>query len=301
MERILIKNIRKYPCLWATTSEEYKMYHIKNAAWRDVIKECGLQDIKEAKNLWKKLRDGHRQSLNRRKTITGEADSRRRSWKYDKMMEFLLPYMANRPRTTDYASTSENQDLEESENSTADEIDTYEVDFNTIDPNLENNFESNTKKRKANDSITEDEKKTSDIRAAERDLLGRVSVTEQKQKDAMKSFFDTMYEMSKNLPEHAQMQIQREVFNSVMQVREENSRSKSTVYNVTQKPPLRLPFPTTSTPRPSSTSRHVSSHIKQSPQSPHSVFLLASSPPHTAISNSNENITDIKTYNEDSD
>lgn len=41
-----IESVRKYPCLWATNSEAYKLNELKDAAWKNVIKECDLPDSK---------------------------------------------------------------------------------------------------------------------------------------------------------------------------------------------------------------------------------------------------------------
>lgn len=43
MER-LIESVRKYPCLWKTDLEEYKLNDVKEAAWREIVKECDLPD-----------------------------------------------------------------------------------------------------------------------------------------------------------------------------------------------------------------------------------------------------------------
>lgn len=216
----LIESVKKYPCLWATDLEEHKISIVRDAAWTKVIEECDIPDIREAKNLWKKLRDGHRQSINRKRTTSGQTSESGKNWKYDKMMEFLLPYIGSRERVTNVLPTSEQSNSQE---------------FQTILPNEEsptNNLDSEvtTRKRKRPNGIKrylEAENKKLENRMVKRDLLRRKLLTSQEEKDSMKCFFDAMYEMSKNLPEEFQMKIQREVFNSVMQAREDNMLSRN--------------------------------------------------------------------------
>lgn len=42
----LIESVRKYPCLWKIDCEEYKLNDLKDAAWKEVVKECDLKDGK---------------------------------------------------------------------------------------------------------------------------------------------------------------------------------------------------------------------------------------------------------------
>lgn len=59
--------------------------------------------MKSAKYRWKQLRDSHRDALKRQKSKkSGQATTKTREWKYQKLMEFLLPYMANRDRESSY-------------------------------------------------------------------------------------------------------------------------------------------------------------------------------------------------------
>lgn len=64
--------------------------------------------MKEAKLMWKRLRDGHRQALNKRKLTTGEAaNSETRSWKYEKQMNFLPPYLTSGQRSNNALVTND--------------------------------------------------------------------------------------------------------------------------------------------------------------------------------------------------
>ncbi|KAH9641234.1 hypothetical protein HF086_003221 [Spodoptera exigua] len=61
---------------------------------------------KEAKSHWKKLRDSHREALRRRKTTTGQAAQNMKPWKYENLMEFLLPHRENNETFSNFSETT---------------------------------------------------------------------------------------------------------------------------------------------------------------------------------------------------
>lgn len=64
-----------------------------------------MVSVQTAKAKWKRLRDNHRDALKRKNaTRSGQATKQTREWKYEKIMEFLLPYMTNRERSTNFNS-----------------------------------------------------------------------------------------------------------------------------------------------------------------------------------------------------
>ncbi|CAH2003198.1 unnamed protein product [Acanthoscelides obtectus] len=65
----------------------------------------GGQIVKE---LWRKLRDCHRDALRRqRKSKSGDKAKNIKLWTYQKQMEFLIPYMANRSTTGNIESNQQ--------------------------------------------------------------------------------------------------------------------------------------------------------------------------------------------------
>ncbi|KAL4702995.1 hypothetical protein ACJJTC_008773 [Scirpophaga incertulas] len=114
----LIESVCKYPCLWKVDSRDYKDNELKEAVWREVIKDCDLPNIIEAKSLWKKLRDGHRQATGtRKKTTSGQVSNNTPTWKYEDQMSFLLPNMRNRPVYTNILTNTMNEGSEASNDS----------------------------------------------------------------------------------------------------------------------------------------------------------------------------------------
>lgn len=59
-----------------------------------------------AKRRWKTLHDGLREALKRQKTTSGQAAKNVKPYKYQTIMEFVVPQMTNRSRETNVAGTS---------------------------------------------------------------------------------------------------------------------------------------------------------------------------------------------------
>ncbi|CAK1550302.1 unnamed protein product [Leptosia nina] len=96
-----IQTVRKYPCLWNTTSLQYRDQELKDAAWGEVVKETGLSSVKEVKLKWKKLRDSYRDALKRQSELhikDPNGTKKNCVWKYMSHMQFLQPHMNARKR-----------------------------------------------------------------------------------------------------------------------------------------------------------------------------------------------------------
>ncbi|CAF4947182.1 unnamed protein product [Pieris macdunnoughi] len=150
----LIESVRKRPCLWQLDLKEYKDNELKEAAWEEVFNECDFPSVAEIKNLWKKLRDGHRQALNAKKKTTGQAADSKPIWKYEHLMEFLIPNMKNRHQHTNVGTSSRNT------------TDTLNDDSLTGDESMDSLKEFRIKKNKTIHSILEDEQKRREKRSA---------------------------------------------------------------------------------------------------------------------------------------
>ncbi|XP_050307517.1 uncharacterized protein LOC126744203 [Anthonomus grandis grandis] len=235
----LIESVRKYPCLWKVDTEDYKNNEIKEAAWRKVVAECGITDVKEAKLMWKKLRDGHRQALNKRKTTTGQAaNSDTRPWKYENQMYFLLPHLTNRQRSTSAVVTNdavtnvtETQDATETAENIEGNSELQASQQNTTNQPSQQTHKTPRANRKT-DKITaylEQEQKRRELRSIDRDLFRRKLLENNlkpKEDTALKKFFDSMYDETNKLSDYLQVKVQRQIFNSVMEARKEQLHNK---------------------------------------------------------------------------
>lgn len=197
--------------------------------------------VAEIKNLWKKLRDGYRQALNAKKKTTGQAADSKPKWKYEYLMEFLIPHMKNRPQHTNVGTSSRNT------------TDTLNDDSLTGDESMVSLREFRIKKNKTIHSMLEDEQKRREKRTAERDHLRRqlmenASNQSKSETTAMEKFFLSMCDTTCQMPEYLQMRIQRQIFNIVMEAKEQHLMRSNysdnspccSVYNFTGGTPFKL-------------------------------------------------------------
>ncbi|KAG5871761.1 hypothetical protein JTB14_023445 [Gonioctena quinquepunctata] len=104
----LIECVRKHTVLYDTSSKAYSDAHLKFKLWEQIAKECGFLTGKEAKNAWKNLRDGYRCSLKTAKsTKSGDTAKKTKPWKFSEQMNFLIPYMKDRPRSSNISGDGE--------------------------------------------------------------------------------------------------------------------------------------------------------------------------------------------------
>lgn len=196
--------------------------------------------VKTAKNEWKKLRDGHRESLKRMKTCTsGQAAPPKNNWKYANLLEFLLPYMKNRPRSgnanesqnnatnnpVEVGMTNERQDTTntsmEVQNAMPEDNEHISVIESMQSPSQGSvSSEQRQRKRKANEDSLHDLLKDIDSdfenRREIRDKKRAEEAEEMKKnRHPMNLFFDSMCETTKNLPDWLQRQVKKKVFEAV--------------------------------------------------------------------------------------
>ncbi|XP_045541235.1 uncharacterized protein LOC123722734 [Papilio machaon] len=235
MDERLIESVKKFPCLWDTSSEFYKCNETKDAAWNLIINEVNIKDVTTAKYRWKQLRDNHRDALKRQNaTRSGQARRQRKEWKYQNAMSFLLPYMCNRDRASNFESLEDSAN----ENSNQPNFDDNSQESSGILPSTSNNLTSvnvsddstasgpipSTSKKRKNDEILDILRKNQE----NRDLL-RQERTEVKNMmgardkyDEIDSFFLNLAASTKKLPYYLQLQIKKNCFNAVMTAEETN-------------------------------------------------------------------------------
>ncbi|XP_050497249.1 oxysterol-binding protein-related protein 2 isoform X1 [Diabrotica virgifera virgifera] len=189
--------------------------------------------VKEAKHLWKKLRDGHRQAISKKKPATGQAEIDTRPWKYEKLMEFLLPYISNRSKSTNIMSSriTRTNTVRGATQSPGEDLELHEeIKTETIDEEPANTY----RPKRKNDNIldylqiqqTKRNKRSSEPEVYRREFLNQSEVKSPKLKTATEKFFDSMCDMSMTLPEYVQIKIQRQIFQTVMKAREEHLESQ---------------------------------------------------------------------------
>lgn len=104
--------------------------------------------------MWSKLRNCHRDALRRQKKMfkSGAGAEVIRQWKFQKQMEFLLPYMENRKRSANVLDSddeqSDNADTEVNEILEANDLETQTpILKNDYIPDEDNELDRNDKER----------------------------------------------------------------------------------------------------------------------------------------------------------
>lgn len=186
--------------------------------------------VKEAKAEWKKLRDNHRDSLKRMKTTTsGQAAKNSNTWKYAEVMEFLLPYMKKRTKSTNLNSEKklspeipETPALQDDENANNSEIFLFSTS-NTTNNTETDGGKAETRKRKVEDGFIEllkEMEHNHQKRQEDRDLRRKMT-NAQKEKDAIDLFLESMAITIKTMPTWMQNRIKKKIFLIVSDAEEE--------------------------------------------------------------------------------
>ncbi|XP_013196542.1 uncharacterized protein LOC106139609 [Amyelois transitella] len=206
-----IETVRKYPCLWNTTTIEYRDLELKDAAWAEVMKETELSSVKEVKLKWKKLRDCYRDALKRQSDmLTKDPNSARKAytWKYMELMQFLQPYMNNRKKPPETYAPPPAQ-----ENGTQ----------NGVDPSSDSS-ESDAESSPKRKSCERSERSVSRPDVHAKRPCPEAQYPERKRKpppapalpDPLDIFFNSMCQSTKRLPFPTQIKIKKTLFAAVI-------------------------------------------------------------------------------------
>ncbi|KAJ8934919.1 hypothetical protein NQ314_013109 [Rhamnusium bicolor] len=249
MHEELIEAVRNRTVLYDTNNPEYMRSKLKDEIWNEIAKKVNLKVGADAKNAWLKLRNCHRDALRRQRKCfkSGAAAVVVKPWKFQKQMEFLVPYMANRSRCgnigddSDYEESQEQAENTETEN-VEENVDTENVDTENSEHNEDDNNRDKTEKSvkspatpsssstltsvprnkrfKKDDigsvlkqSIQRHEQRAQD-RALERKKLEQLKAPS----DHLYHFFMSMYEITKIMPPASQHLVRNNVFQAVSQV-----------------------------------------------------------------------------------
>ncbi|VEN61351.1 unnamed protein product [Callosobruchus maculatus] len=169
----LIEEVRNFKFLYDTNDENYLKIKLTDCVWREIAKNLGLKNGNEARTAWKKLRNCHRDALRRQKKCmrSGIPASEIQPWRYQKQMNFLLPFMphhnqeGNIDADSDIDNNEENsqagqmQEAEDHEQQTLDYSDaSQQMISETTECKQEPGCSSVTKnKNSSKKSVTEDQ------------------------------------------------------------------------------------------------------------------------------------------------
>ncbi|XP_028163368.1 uncharacterized protein LOC114354943 [Ostrinia furnacalis] len=214
MEEFILK-VRSNPCLWDSSSVFFRDNARKHATWKSVAMECGMADVSEAKSIWKRLRDSHREAMRRRKI----AQQTLAPWKYEDLMDFLLP-QPNNIDNNGSNFTIEEEDNEEYPNIECEVSEDEDIKPNIVDVTIEptNNppiMEVN-KRESFLDNLEEREKRRAEQNRQRSDLRKQlIDGNRNTEDDALTHLFTSLCQKTRTLPKHLQLRVQREIFESV--------------------------------------------------------------------------------------
>ncbi|XP_022160664.1 uncharacterized protein LOC111026827 [Myzus persicae] len=122
---MLIEEIRKFPVLYDQTSEKYRNSEYKDRIWNNISTTLAVKGgIEECKKKWSSVRDQFRRTLQKRKTASGQAAVNNRKYKYEDILEFLLPHISERDTLSnvDDFEEDQNNEMEITNNETSEEF-----------------------------------------------------------------------------------------------------------------------------------------------------------------------------------
>ncbi|XP_072944178.1 uncharacterized protein [Epargyreus clarus] len=114
----LIEAVRKYPALYNMSDGKYMDSNYKSSLWVKISEEIKQTDV-NCKKRWSNIRDQFKRSLNNRKTKSGQSSTVIKKYKYEEILQFLLPYIQDRKTRSniddDDADTNESEIQQEQE------------------------------------------------------------------------------------------------------------------------------------------------------------------------------------------
>ncbi|XP_050676769.1 uncharacterized protein LOC126973484 [Leptidea sinapis] len=93
----LIETVRMFPALYDQAQEQYRNSEYKDIMWKKVAKKLNVKgQEEECKKKWNGIRDSLRRARQKRKTKSGQAAISSNKYKFETILEFLIPHLAER-------------------------------------------------------------------------------------------------------------------------------------------------------------------------------------------------------------
>ncbi|XP_047104417.1 transcription factor Adf-1-like [Schistocerca piceifrons] len=132
----LIEEVRKFPVLYDQGSENYRNIEYKDRVWKTIATDLQAKDgIEECKKKRASVRDQLRKTLQKRKTVSGQAAVHQHKYKYEDLLKFLLPYMVERETVSNGPYTQDNN--EHKQESNTDSLEAQSIVENEKEPTQE--------------------------------------------------------------------------------------------------------------------------------------------------------------------
>ncbi|XP_046988476.1 uncharacterized protein LOC124594165 [Schistocerca americana] len=118
----LMEEVRKFPVLYDQGSENYRNIEYKDRVWKTIATDLQAKGgIEECKKKWASVRDQLRKTLQKRKTVSGQAAVHQHKYKYEDLLTFLLPYMVERETVSNVPYTQDNNEHKQESNTDSQE------------------------------------------------------------------------------------------------------------------------------------------------------------------------------------
>ncbi|XP_022823345.1 uncharacterized protein LOC111354238 [Spodoptera litura] len=168
----------------------YRDISKKDLAWEKIARECEMANGKEAKSHWKKLRDSHREALRRRKTTTGQAAQNMKPWKYENLMEFLLPHRENNETFSNFSDRIQGNDSENTSDTIITDTDVVESPPSPAKTSTIQSGKKNSKQLEMIE-ILQRREKNREQRRTERDEIRKHITDANRPQDALSHLFES--------------------------------------------------------------------------------------------------------------
>lgn len=153
----------------------------------------------ECQKTWKKIRDSHRKSLRVKQNRSGSARTNDRPIKFEKELEFIKPFIQDRPQISNLISSPEDSD-----NATEAEVSNAES-LSVPSPRPQSSLSNST-------STSHNERQPLKMSNM---LYQQYLESKENENDPTMSFFQTMGRTVRIMPHKIQAQIKREIFRIV--------------------------------------------------------------------------------------
>ncbi|CAH1994289.1 unnamed protein product [Acanthoscelides obtectus] len=116
----LIELVRKYPVIYNTSNSKYLDTKYKLEIWKKIGEEI-QKTSSVCKNRWQNIRDQFRKILAKEVAKSGQAAEKRKKYKYEDCLQFLIPFFAERDTLSNVQSSNSDTPLNTIHEETEDE------------------------------------------------------------------------------------------------------------------------------------------------------------------------------------
>uniref|UniRef100_A0A6P7GL85 Uncharacterized protein LOC114339527 n=1 Tax=Diabrotica virgifera virgifera TaxID=50390 RepID=A0A6P7GL85_DIAVI len=128
MEELLIESVREYPFLYDASDSSYHDNKKRDNAWVQISENFDQWTADDCRKKWISLRDSFRKAYRKRRTTSGQAAKQIRPWKFETVMSFIIPHIAERNQTSNLARDSESSNTSYTDADIKVEVDNLEID-----------------------------------------------------------------------------------------------------------------------------------------------------------------------------